>query len=193
MSRHPFKRRRDGLVEVRLDPPAVQLLTGVLAELQELLDEGLPDTAAPSDPLVAALGIGVLTEPPTDPALARLLPDAYSDDPAASGEFRRYTELGLRDRKRAALRTVVAGLEGEAPVLLDPGGLLAWLSALNDARLALGARLDIEEDWPDQVAGMPEDDPRLYSFAVYEYLTELQDLLLHAAGDPPASPRASRA
>ncbi len=28
---------------------------------------------------------------PEDPVLARLLPDAYSDDPEAAGEFRRYT------------------------------------------------------------------------------------------------------
>ncbi len=33
---------------------------------------------------------------PEDPVLARLLPDAYRDDPEAAGEFRRYTEPALR-------------------------------------------------------------------------------------------------
>ena len=40
------------------------------------------------------------TEAPDDPALARLLPDAYADDPEASGEFRRYTELGAARRRK---------------------------------------------------------------------------------------------
>ena len=31
--------------------------------------------------------------------LARLLPDGYQQDPEAAGEFRKYTERGLRDGK----------------------------------------------------------------------------------------------
>ena len=194
MSRLPFRRTRQGSVEVRLDPDESDLLASVLGEVLELLDDGQPEV--PSDPLAAALGIGVATEAPTDAALARLLPDAYPEDPQAAGEFRRYTELGLRERKRAALRTVLAGLAAHAAgerVLLDQPALLAWLSAINDARLALGARLDVQEDWVEQAAQLEEGDPALYSFAVYEYLSERQELLLRVAGDPEPGPRSSRA
>ena len=48
--------------------------------------------------------------PPEDPVLARLLPDAYRDDPEAAGEFRRYTEQDLRSGKVAAAQTVLATL-----------------------------------------------------------------------------------
>ena len=50
---------------------------------------------------------------PDDPVLARLFPDAYEDDGEAAGEFRRYTEMGLRDGKREAAGGG-AGLAGGA-------------------------------------------------------------------------------
>ena len=42
---------------------------------------------------------------PDDPALARLLPDAYADDEEAAAEFRRFTERDLRDAKARDART----------------------------------------------------------------------------------------
>jgi hypothetical protein len=184
-----FSRAPGGGVEVSLDADSVRLLTGIFGEILALLEDA---SSAPADPLAAQLGIGVATSPPEDPALARLLPDAYPDDAEAAAEFRRYTELGLRERKRAAARTVLASLAAPMPVRLQPDELLAWLTAINDARLALGVRLDIEEDWTEQVAALAEDDPAAYSYAVYEYLTEMQERLVQAAGDPPPSPRAAR-
>ena len=66
------------------------------------------------DDLEAMVGLTENAELSDDPVLARLLPDAYRDDPEASGEFRRYTEQGLRSGKAAAARTVLA--------TLPPGG-----------------------------------------------------------------------
>ena len=70
----------------------------------ELLEPEGPDAHAQLDPLAAMVGIGTATEAPDDPALARLLPDAYGEDADASAEFRRYTELSLREKKQAQAR-----------------------------------------------------------------------------------------
>src|SRR5215472_15253143 len=46
-------------------------------------------------------------EAPVDPVLARLLPDAYQDDPEAAGEFRKYTESSLREAKKYFAQTLL--------------------------------------------------------------------------------------
>lgn len=120
-------------------------------------------------------------ELPDDPVLARLLPDAYSDDPEASGEFRRYTEPGLRSGKAAAARTVLATLppSGGRVRLTEPEAQ-AWLRALNDVRLALGTRLGVTDDFDEQVADMGTDDPRSPYVGVYQWLAYLQESLVQA-------------
>ena len=45
---------------------------------------------------LAAQLVEVLEADGTDPAVERLLPQAYPDDPSASAEFRRFTALNLR-------------------------------------------------------------------------------------------------
>src|SRR5439155_4943187 len=107
---------------------------------------GEPDLS-PAD-LAAMLGATGPTSPPQDPVLARLLPDAYGDDPEAAGEFRKYTEQGLRSGKVAAARTVLATLPSEGGrVRLSAGDAEAWLRSLNDVRLALGVVLGITDDY----------------------------------------------
>lgn len=120
-------------------------------------------------------------ELPDDPVLARLLPDAYRDDPEASGEFRRYTEHGLRSGKAAAARTVLATLppEGGRIRLSEPEGQ-AWLRALNDVRLALGTRLGVTDEFDDQVSDMAPEDPRAAYVGVYQWLAFLQETLVQA-------------
>ncbi|MGH2900127.1 MAG: DUF2017 family protein, partial [Solirubrobacteraceae bacterium] len=49
--------------------------------------------AAESAELVESVRSGV--DPASDPALLRLLPDAYPEDAEASAEFRRFTTDGL--------------------------------------------------------------------------------------------------
>jgi Domain of unknown function (DUF2017) len=124
------------------------------------------------------LGGGAL---PDDPVLARLLPDAYSDNPEASGEFRRYTEPGLRSGKAAAARTVLATLPPSGGrVRLSEPEAQAWLRALNDVRLALGTRLGVTDDFDEQVADMGADDPRSPYVGVYQWLAYLQESLVQA-------------
>ncbi len=118
---------------------------------------------------------------PDDPVLARLLPDAYSDDPEASGEFRRYTESALRSGKAAAARTVLATLPPSGGrVRLSEPDAQAWLRALNDVRLALGTRLGVTDDFDEQVADMGPEDPRSPYVGVYQWLAYLQESLVQA-------------
>jgi hypothetical protein len=120
-------------------------------------------------------------ELPDDPVLARLLPDAYRDDPEASGEFRRYTEHGLRSGKAAAARTVLATLPPEGGrIRLSEPEAQAWLRAINDVRLALGTRLGVTDDFDDQVSDMAPEDPRAAYVGVYQWLAFLQETLVQA-------------
>jgi hypothetical protein len=174
-----FKRSRRGVVSMTLDEVEVRVLRHVLAEMLELLGPSEPGNE--QDPLAAAVGIGTSTSAPEDRALARLFPDAYTDDPEAAGDFRRYTEPGLRDTKRAAASTALASIgEPGQSRALTPDETDAWLRALNDTRLVLGERLGVTEDWDELVQSLAEDDPRLPGFFVYDRLTYLQELLIRA-------------
>lgn len=122
-----FQRTRRGIV-ARLGPDEREVLASLLRDVSEMLAPEPAAGPAPTDaatgPADASAGDGVpgvaeleamlgITEGatvPDDPALARLLPQAHRDDPEASAEFRRYTEAGLRARKRSAIDVVLAGL-----------------------------------------------------------------------------------
>jgi hypothetical protein len=163
------------------EEPADDRQAGPLDRRSEEPSDG-PDDGLPSaDDLAAMIGLTENPELPSDPALARLLPDAYQDDPEASGEFRRYTEQGLRSGKVAAARTVLATLPPKGGrVRLSGPEAQAWLRALNDVRLALGVRLEVTEDFDEQVARMSPDDPRLAYAGVYQWLGYLQETLVEA-------------
>ena len=177
-----FRRARKGGIAVTFGADEHEVLRQVLAQMLELLGEPEGASAgAGDDPLARALGIGTSTEAPTDPALARLFPDGYPDDPEASADFRRYTETGLRETKRAALLVAQETL-GEAPhrLLLDHDQAQAWLRALNDTRLVLGSRLGVTEDLEALLDSLGDDDPRLGLLWVYDRLTYLQESLVQA-------------
>jgi hypothetical protein len=164
----------------------IRSLVGQVAELVggDLAgaDEAASDQAGAAPAGLAALfALSDSTELPDDPVLARLLPDAYPDDPAAAGEFRRYTEQDLRSGKVAAARTVLATLPptGGRVRLSEPEGQ-AWLRALNDVRLALGVRLEVTEDFDERAGELSADDPRSAYVWVYQWLAYLQDSLVEA-------------
>jgi uncharacterized protein DUF2017 len=131
--------------------------------------------------LAEALGLTEDASLPDDPALARLLPDAYPDDPDASREFRRYTEKDLRADKVAAARTVLATLpERGGRIRLSQPEAQMWLRALNDIRLALGVRLGVTEDAAEEMGRLRPDDPRYGVLAVYDWLSGTQESLVRA-------------
>ena len=141
-----------------------------------------PDAGAPgAAELDAMLGLDEPASPPEDPALARLLPDAYRDDPDAAGEFRRYTEQSLRSAKQETARTVLETLPAEGgPVELSGDQAQSWLRALNDVRLTLGVRLGVTEEFEDQWAELDPRDPRAAALEVYAWLGGVQESLVQA-------------
>ena len=153
-----FRRTRHGL-RAKLDDQERSVLAHLFVDVYELLDDGAPTDP---DPLAAMIGIGTSVDLPEDPALARLLPDAHADDPAASSEFRRYTEQGLRERKRQCLETARLTLGRPGSLLLDDAEAQAWLVALTDVRLVLAERMGLRTEDDHEVLlrrlGIPLDE-----------------------------------
>ena len=166
-------RTDSGRVVLRLDEDERTVLRSLAEQIIELVAAAeRPD----EDPLAALVGIDVHAERPSDPAVARLLPDAYRDDEEAASDFRRFTERALRDGKVANARSVLASLEGSGEKLvLSDAEVHAWVGFLNDARLALGTRLEITEESHDDLVDLPEGDPRFGWMQLYSWLTYLQD------------------
>jgi hypothetical protein len=120
-------------------------------------------------------------EAPDDPVLARLLPDAYQDDPESAGEFRKYTESSLREAKKYFAQTLLETLPAKGGrVKLNADQARDWLRALNDVRLMFGVRLEVTEDFEDQLTSLDPKDPRLAAFEVYGWLGAVQESLVRA-------------
>ncbi len=184
-----FKRRRDGRVVARLEETEIALLARLFADVETLLE---PDAVSSAPSWAADLGLADLAgdpdrpvPPPEDPGLARLLPDARRDDPAAAADFRRLTERSLRERKREAHRTALDVLTTWSD---DPGATQsmttvqgrAFTAALTDVRLVLADRIGIETDEDaEALHGLEGDpaDPGVWLAMVYDFTTWVQESL----------------
>jgi hypothetical protein len=104
-----------------------------------------------------------------DPAVARLFPAAFRDDPEAAADFDRLVREGLVSGRVAALATLdrTAGAER-----LDHQELEAWCGALNDMRLVLGEKVSVTEDLYERT--IDPLDPRAPDLALYGWLSWLQ-------------------
>ncbi|MEU8567984.1 DUF2017 domain-containing protein [Streptomyces pathocidini] len=183
-----------GGAAVALDEVEVAILRSLAVQLIELVGPG-DEPVEGEDPLASLFAEGP-SEPPSDPALARLFPDAYGgpdvkpDDEesrALSAEFRRYTENDLRTRKREDALAVIRSLdaltvagEGGAVLKLSPEESRRWLGALNDLRLAIGTRLEVTDDEEDagELYRLPDSDPRKPMVMAYLWLGGLQESLV---------------
>ena len=113
------------MILIQLSPSELELLRTLLGQYEELVQ-------VDSD----------------DPALERLFPVAYREDPDAAAEFRQYTRSGLVDTKTAKAGAVAAALLGGSG---DDGGTIEltddeaerWLPVLTDLRLIVAERLGI--------------------------------------------------
>ncbi|MET9696044.1 DUF2017 domain-containing protein [Streptomyces sp. NPDC006529] len=112
-----------GGAAVAFDEIEIQILRSLAVQLLELIGPGAAEPAEDADPLAVLFAADGPTEPPSDPALARLFPDAYGGPGAGNGvepeelrarsaEFRRFTENDLRTRKREDALAVVRSLDG---------------------------------------------------------------------------------
>jgi Domain of unknown function (DUF2017) len=120
-------------------------------------------------------------ERPDDPVLARLLPDAYPDDPEAASEFRKYTESSLREAKKYFAQTLLETLPPKGGrVKLSADQARDWLRTLNDVRLMFGVRLEVTEDFEEQLTSLDPKDPRVAAFEVYGWLGAVQESLVRA-------------
>jgi hypothetical protein len=163
LARTPFRRNRSDGFDVVLEPGEAAVLTRLCEELTTLLsgDEEQPD-----------------------PVLERLFPRAYLDptEEEAEADWQRLTHGDLVDGRRAALAAVEGTLagatvrKGRFELTLSEEQALAWLAVLNDARLALGIRLDVTEDLDP--SGLDPDDPDTAPYAVYWWLGFLEERLL---------------
>jgi len=160
---------------LRVDDVERGLLMSVARQVMDLVQPA--DPSPDQDPLAAQLGwldgdVGISD----DPAVARLLPDAY-DDPDDARDFRRFTENDLRQSKMQHAMTVLEEIErsGEKVSVTSTD---SWLGLLNDARIAIGTRIQISQDNHEELAGLPDDDPRSGLFHVYDWLTFLQESLV---------------
>jgi Domain of unknown function (DUF2017) len=180
-----FRPALTGGVTARFGAAQASILRSLVSQIIELVsDEDEPERAGTQpaqDDLAAQLGLSDNAELPADPILARLLPDGYADDPDASAEFRRYTEISLRSGKVAAAQTVLATLpESGGKVRLKTEDAQAWLRALNDVRLSLGVVLGVTDDFNDQMEDLSDDDPRAAYVGVYQWLGYLQESLVES-------------
>jgi hypothetical protein len=146
-----LERLPDGGVRLHLSQEERALLVGLTADLRALLDGA-----------------------PGDASLRRLFPPAYDDD-ADERAYRELTGDSLLDGRREALELLAQTADRER---LSAEEADAWLRALNDLRLVLGTRLDVQED---TFASEPNlNDPRGHALAVYGYLSWLQEQLVEA-------------
>jgi Domain of unknown function (DUF2017) len=147
-------RRDDGTFDVDIPGDQRRLLRGLPDELRRLLDEGNTDT---------------------DAALRRLFPSADPDDAEHAAEFDRLVREDLLSERAAAIEAMERTLDADR---LGEDELVAWLGVLNDLRLVLGTRLDVtEETTPDDFEA---DDPGAGAYALYAYLTYLEDEIVQA-------------
>lgn len=182
-----FRRSADG-VTARFARPEAAIIRDLVAQVVELVE---PEAQAPAgngstdhvaDELAAMVGMGDGDgETPDDPVLARLLPDAYQDDPDAAHDFRRFTENSLRSAKVECARTLLDTLPASGgKVRLSSEQGEDWLRSLNDVRLALGVRLGVTDEFDALSEDVGTEDPRFAYIQVYQWLAYIQGSLVAA-------------
>jgi hypothetical protein len=171
-------RRSKGSVVVKFDPAEAAVLAALFSSLADLLADSGPVVQPGDDPLENLLGGQADGAAPEDPVLGRLFPAAYQD-PDAAAEFRRLTEVDLRSAKLANATEVRDRLVASGGRFsLDTEQAERWLSALNDLRLAMGTRLGVTEETPEELESRAREDPQAAQLHIYEWLGYLQETLV---------------
>jgi hypothetical protein len=161
-----FRRLRRGGIQANLETAEAAVLIQLCRELSDILPE--PDEDPKTD----------------DPVVNRLFPRAYLDPTAeeAESEWQRYARPDLVEGRKEAVETFLHTLAGARQhrggleVTLSPEEADAWLAVVNDARLALGTRLEVTEE--TNPADLDPDDPATAPFAVYWWLGWVEEKLV---------------
>lgn len=114
-----------------------------------------------------------------DPALGRLLPNAYPEDATAARDFARYTRESLVDGKRQAAQSVRDATatergSGIVEIELDQSQAWDWLTFLTDLRLILAERVGVVDEEADEADEQRDD----YLRAAYEWAGIVQGSML---------------
>ena len=150
MAKRPVRRTRGGEFAVSLSAEERNVLRSLPAQLRD-----------------------ILASHEEDPGLRRLFPTAYPDDDELEAEYQSLMSPDLLASHAAALETMETTVDRDR---LSEDEVLGWLGALNSLRLVLGTRLEVTED----MEFVDESDPRHPAFALYHYLTWLQDEVVTA-------------
>ena len=185
--------RRRGVIITQLSAYEVELLASLIMQLIELISDGEPEGFAtpaeandPFEEIVKNLeGEPDEPGPLDDPVLKRLFPDAYPDDTAASADFRRFTERDMKATRVAEARVVLERLAttelGARDLKIPANEVESWLRTLTSVRLAVATRLGIHDAAAaDDLAALPDDDPRSFMVSVYDWLGFAQETLISA-------------
>ncbi len=147
------RRRDDGRYSVRLPPHERSVLVSLPSHVLALARAG-------------------------DPSTVRLFPPAYLEDIDAEAEYVALSRSELMEGCAASLETFRKTVQSE---VLNQEQALAWMRALNQIRLVIGTKLDIQENepYPDP-ATVSAEDVRSQGMLLYGYLTWLQSELIEA-------------
>lgn len=163
------------------------------AHLPEAPEAPEADTSETNSPMDAAFWdlVGSITEDEiqvdlNDPAVKRLLPDARSgeDADAGSAQFRQLAQDDIRQEKIADLQRAYALIQ-TASLMLSQADAEAFGRALNQVRLVLSSRLDIEhEDDAERVHAIDSVDQATdvdrYMALLYNFVSWFQESLMQA-------------
>ena len=143
----PLARDADGFA-LRLSEGERDLLRGLCGQLRDLLRDA---------------------DPVGDPAIARLFPPAYPDDPLRNLDFERTAGGELLAGRLAAVDVVETTVDADR---LSEEEVLAWLGSVNSLRLVLGTRLGLTEETTE--ADYPKGHADRDAYGMYLYLTWLE-------------------
>lgn len=152
----PFQPLSDGAFRINIAPDVRELLIHLFGELRDVLTQGTSD----------------------DPALRRLFPAAYHDNPEYDAEYHELMRSELVASRLTAMSRVVEVLGAGDRLETEEMNLL--LQSLNAVRLLLGTMLDVSEDGPDDGPEDP-DDPTAATHHLYSYLGWLLEAAVAAA------------
>lgn len=186
-------KRRGGVISTQFSAYEVELLSSLVNQLVDMVSDGEPATFAardePADPF-AAWAEDLQADPSEpevsdDPVLRRLFPNPYPHDAAAASDFRRFTERDLKTKKIAEAQVVLDRLAGTRPGASDlriPAEEVdPWLRTLTSVRLAVATRLGITDaNAAEELAQLPDDDPRAFMLSVYDWLGFAEETLISA-------------
>jgi hypothetical protein len=150
-------RTRDGAFEIDIPADQRDVLRSLPGQLRELLvDGGSAD----------------------DAALRRLFPPADLEDAEHAAEYERLVHDDLLAQRNAAIDTMERTVDADR---LSEDELVGWLGAVNDLRLVLGTRLDVTEE--TTTGDFREGDPRANAYALYVYLSYLEEQIVEALSE----------